>query len=67
MKTEENSKELTEIKISNSIPREKSVILSYKAVNQVDGKTLRGWGGANLQRPIEMLTYLFLLPKCEQT
>lgn len=56
MKRQENRKKLTEIKMSNSIPRKISVRLSYKAVNQVDGKTLeRGEG----------LTYLFPLPKCE--
>lgn len=42
-------------------------MLPYKAVNQVDGKTLRGEGGANLQKPIGTLTYLFLLPKFEET
>lgn len=43
-------------------------MFSYKAVNQVDGKTLKGGGrgSANLQKPIGTLTYLFLLPKCEE-
>lgn len=42
-------------------------MLSYKAVNQVDGKTLKRGVGANLQKPIGALTYLFLLPKREET
>lgn len=67
MKTEENSKELTEIKMSNSIRRKISVMLSYKAVNQVDGKTLKKGEGVNLQKPIGALTYLSLLPKSEET
>lgn len=33
-----------EIKMSNSIPRKNSVMLSYKAANQVDGKTLKRGG-----------------------
>lgn len=51
MKTEENKKELTEIKMNNSISSKNVVMVSYKAVNQVNCETLKKGEWASLQKP----------------
>lgn len=65
----ENGKELTKIKMNNSISSKNVVTVSYNAVkpSKLWNLKKKGGEGAGLQRPKEKLTYLFLLPKPEWT
>lgn len=67
MKIEKNRKELTKIKMKNSISSKNVVTVSYNAVKPSKSRNLKKkGGGATLQKPKEKLTYLFLVTKCEK-